>query len=103
MAGTATALVPGVLTILRVVQRDPASRPAMQDANALINTIHVPGSAAMIAALCGMLLLHRTAAELADPERTPAWLLVAVTLFGTAVQVAPWVLYLYLFRRSRYP
>lgn len=129
IAGIATALVLGVLTIVWVAQRDPASRPEMQDANALVNAVHMLGSAAlmilallslwghrrasarirglsaaMIAVLCGsMLLLWRTSAELADPERTPAWLLVAVALFSTAIQVAPWLLYLFLFRRSRYP
>ena len=58
----------------------------------------------MIVAPCGaMLLLWRTSAHLADPERTPAWLLAGVALFGTAMQIAPWLLYLRLFRASRYP
>jgi drug/metabolite transporter (DMT)-like permease len=128
-AGIAAALVLGVLTIVWVVQRDPASSPEMRDANALINAIHVLGNAAllvfallslwghrganarirglcgvMITALCGaMLLLWRTSADLADPERTPDWLLAAVALFSTAVQIAPWLLYLRLFRASRHP
>ncbi|HYR09573.1 MAG TPA: hypothetical protein VEQ60_17495 [Longimicrobium sp.] len=128
-AGIATALVLGVLTIVWAVLRDPASRPEMRDANALINAIHVLGNAAllvfallslwghrgasarirnlcgaMIAVLCGaMVLLWRTSADLADPERTPAWLLAGVALFSTAMQIAPWLLYLRLFRKSRYP
>jgi hypothetical protein len=58
----------------------------------------------MIAALCGaMLLLWRTPADLAHPESTPAWLLAGVALFSTTVQIAPWLLYLRLFRASRHP
>jgi hypothetical protein len=38
-AGIATALVLGVLTIVWVLQRDPARSQEMRDANGLINAI----------------------------------------------------------------
>jgi hypothetical protein len=47
-AGIATALVLGVLTILWVLLRDPASSREMQDANALFNALTVAGNAVLL-------------------------------------------------------
>jgi drug/metabolite transporter (DMT)-like permease len=129
-AGIATALVLGVLTIVWVAQRDPPRSQEMQDANALFNALTVSGnavllilalsslwghrwaharirglSAAMIAALCGiMLLLWHTIVSLTEPRSAAQYAIVAgLMLAGTALHAAPWILYLRLFRKSRYP
>ncbi|HEU4881315.1 MAG TPA: hypothetical protein VFT45_03690 [Longimicrobium sp.] len=112
-----------------MAQRDPARSPEMRDANALINAIHVLGNAAllilallalwghrgaaarirglsgaMIAALCGaMLLLWRTLADMSSPADEPAGLIAGVAVISTVLQIAPWLLYLRLFRKSRDP
>jgi hypothetical protein len=58
----------------------------------------------MIAALCGaMLLLWRTAADLSDPRTESAALVAGVAVISTVMQIAPWLLYLRLFRRPRAP
>ncbi|WP_420130047.1 hypothetical protein [Longimicrobium sp.] len=129
MAGIATALVLGVLTIVWVAQRGPSHSREMQDANALVNLVHVLGNAAllilallalwghrgaaarirglsvaMIVALCGaMLVMWRTAADRAGPEPESAAVIAAVTLISTLIQVTPWLLYLRLFRKARHP
>jgi hypothetical protein len=129
-AGIATALVLGVLTIVRAAQRDPARSQEMRDANALFNALTVTGnavllvlallslwgqrraharirglSAAMIVGLCGiMLLLWRTVVSLTEPRSAGQYAIVTgLMLAGTALQAAPWILYLRLFRKSRYP
>jgi hypothetical protein len=129
-AGIATALVLGVLTILWVMRRDPARSREMQDANALFNALIVSGnavllilallslwgrrraharirglSAAMIVALCGAtLLLWPMAVSLTEPRSAAEYAIVAgLVLGGTAMQAAPWILYLRLFRKSRFP
>ena len=133
MAGIVTALVLGVLMIIWVLRREPGRTEEMREVNSLINTIHTLGNAAliigallslsghraanrgvrvlsmlMIAALCGaMLMAWNVVASLAarelsgEPNATA--LLGLITAISTAFQVAPWLLYLYLFRGSRYP
>jgi hypothetical protein len=129
-AGIATALVLGVLSIVWAAQRGPMHSQEMQDANVLFNTLIISGnavllilallslwgqrwaharirglSAAMIIALCvAMLLLWRTGTQLMEPRSAAESAVVAgLILAGTAMHATPWILYLRLFRRSRYP
>jgi hypothetical protein len=132
MAGIVTALVLGVLMIVWVLRREPSAVPEMRAASSVVNAIHMVGNVAlligallslaghraanagvrvlsilMVAAIAGaMLLLWGAMGPVLSRE--PAGengraLLGLVTAMSTAFQVAPWLLYLYLFRRSRYP
>lgn len=132
MAGIVTALVLGVLMIIWVLRREPARSAEMRDVNSVVNAIHTLGntvliigallslaghragnrmvrtlSILMIPAICGvMLLAWDTVTMLVEPkvdEPNAAALLGVITAISTAFQVAPWLLYLYLFRKSRYP
>jgi hypothetical protein len=128
--GIATALVLGVLSIVWVAQRGPSHSREMEDANALFNVLIVSGNAvllilallslwgqrwaharirglsiAMIVALCGaMLLLWNTGVSLMEPHTSAQYAVVAALILGgTAMHAAPWILYLRLFRKSRFP
>lgn len=132
MAGIITALVLGVLLIVWVLGRDPATTERGREVNSLINTVHTLGNAALIIfALLGlsghraanrmvralsvamllaiggcMLLAWDLARDMLAGADTPdgsGGFVGAVVAISTAIQLAPWLLYLYLFRTSRYP
>lgn len=131
MAGIVTALVLGTLLIIWVLRREKASTEEMQSVNTLINTVHTLGNAAllifallslqghraangmvrtlsvgMVLAICGFMLVAwgvaRDMLTQADAGSSRGFV-GAVVVISTLMQVAPWLLYLYLFRRSRYP
>jgi hypothetical protein len=132
MAGIVTALVLGVLHIVWALGRDPASTERAREVNSLIDGVHTLGNAALIIfallslsghraangmvralsvmmmlAICGCMLLTWDVAEdmLAQGNTPPGagGFVGAVVVVSTAIQVAPWLLYLYLFRKSRHP
>lgn len=120
----------GVLALVWVVQRAPVRIEEMRDVNAAIDTVHVMGNTAllvlallalngerrghglvralsgvMIAALCVAMLLawKVSSAYAAAYGEAAAGILGGVVLISTVIQVGPWLLYLRLFRTSRYP
>ena len=131
MAGIVTALVLGMLTMVWVIRREPVHTEEMLDVGSFINTVHTLGNAAlligallslaghragngmvrtvsllMIPAVCvGMLMAWDVTAPVIAQEHgdTGRGLLGAMVALSTALQLAPWLLYLYLFRSSRYP
>jgi hypothetical protein len=132
MAGVVTALVLGVLMIVWVLGREPARSDEMRDVNSVVNAVHTLGntvliigallslaghragnrvvrtlSVLMIPAIIGtMVLAWGTIASLTAREfgdRDASGVLGLITAISTLIQVAPWLLYLYLFRKSRYP
>jgi hypothetical protein len=131
LAGIVAALVLGTLFILWVLRRVNTATVPMQQVNSLINDVHLLGNAAligfallslqglraanrmvrvlsggMVVAICGAMLMGWgvTADVLAQADAGASRGFVgAVVVISTLMQVAPWLLYLYLFRKSRYP
>lgn len=127
--GIAAALVLGALTLADVLDWEPAGPAALRRVSTVANGAHVLGNAALI--LCALLSLGgerrahavvrglslgmmivicaamlaswRLGALATSGARDEAGPFALVVLGATAFQVAPWALYLYLFRRSRYP
>lgn len=133
MAGIVTALVLGVLTIAWVLQRDEPATPQAEEVGSLFDAVHMLGnvvlviaallalagrraahgwirglSAVMILAICGSMVVVWSVAETMIAESPPLpeggrGMLGAIFILSTVFQLVPWMLYLYLFRSSRYP
>lgn len=132
MAGIVTALVLGVLHIVWALGRDPASTEQGREVNSLIDGVHTLGNAAliifallslsghraantvvrvlsvlMLLAITGCMMIAWNLAEdmlaQGNPPPGSGGFVGAVVVVSTGIQVAPWLLYLYLFRKSRYP
>lgn len=130
MPGIVTALVLGTMTLLWALRRDDASIPEdLRGVGSLITAVHLGGNAALVIlallAATGQRAVHGMIRSLAvmmivgilgvmaamwyagAPVIAEAGgeagrgFLAAVIAFSAAFQVAPWLLYLYLFRESR--
>jgi hypothetical protein len=131
MWGIVTALVLGVLGIVDAMGREPPASEAMRNVSFVVGTVHTTGNAAliifallslagrraahravralsvgMIIVTCAtMLLAWRVAVGLGVDEAEPMsrGVLAGAAALTTLFQAAPWMLYLFLFRSSRYP
>lgn len=131
MWGIVAALVLGVMWIVDAMGREPAASEAMRNVSFAVSTAHTTGNAAliifallslagrrvahravralsvvMIIVTCAtMLLAWRVAVGLGVDEAEPMsrGVLAGAAALTTLFQAAPWMLYLYLFRKSRYP
>lgn len=133
MPGIVTALVLGVLTIVWMLLRDEPATPQAEEVGSLVTAVHMLGnvvlviaallalagrraahgwirslSVVMILAICGLMVVVWSIVETVIAESPPLpqggrGMLGAIFLLSTVFQLAPWMLYLYLFRSSRYP
>lgn len=132
MPGIVAALVLGLMTVLWALRRDDASVPeGLRDVSSVMTAVHLGGNAAlvilalmastgqravhamirslsvmMIVGICGVMVAmwYAGAPALAEASGEASRGFVAgVMVFSTLFQAAPWLLYLYLFRESRYP
>jgi len=131
MPGIVTALVLGVLSIVWLMQRNEPATPEAQDVATIVNTVHMLGTIVLIIGALLALAGHRaahgmirglsfvmivaicvamrvvwnvTAPLLGETEgEVGRGLLGGIVVISTVFQLSPWMLYLYLFRKSRYP